>query len=236
MNPAGIPDSSRRGHPRYGGSITVQWECGRHVTGSGSTTNLSLGGFCLRTRTSDVVGHRHLFCFCIGDRDVTVEGEVTWQSPVELGGVETGWRELGVQLCSTAPTPYLDLVRNQGTGPAERRQASRLRHRLYTQCRGAGGTFHALSVDISDAGIRLEGDVLPREGEGLLIELVLPGNAEPLALRGKVLRVVPPGLLGERGQFVATFIDHQQPFLRELCAYLDAVQRLMREDENHGNP
>jgi hypothetical protein len=91
-------------------------------------------------------------------------------------------------------------------------------------------------VDISDAGIRLEGDVLPKEGEGLLLELVLPGNAEPLALRGKVLRVIPPGLLGERGQFVATFIDHQQPFLRDLGSYLDAVQRLMQEDENQGNP
>ena len=80
---------------------------------------------------------------------------------------------------------------------AEQRTAQRIPVRLRAQYRSNGAIIDGFVDNLSRTGLFLLADLLDTPGTEALIELDLPGTAEPLRLPGEVVRVdTRPGRSG----------------------------------------
>lgn len=227
MKHFGFPPATRRREPRLGAALPVRWARSDGL-GLGYTTNVSLRGFCLRTRGLEPVGTKKTFSLEVSPQvgDILVDGRVRWVRQIQGESEPVNWHEMGVQFEAGVPVELLELLKSPPPSARERRHWPRVSQSLNCVCHLEGRQVTALSFDVSGGGIRLEGDHLPSVGERLLVELLLPGNREPLRVRGEVLRRVSEPTAASRGQFVVRFYDYQEAALQQLLNYLSCLTKL----------
>jgi hypothetical protein len=181
--------SSRRCGVRHDCALAVRWKHGG-MRELGYATNLSLVGFCLRTRQLHRPGFDGEFVLSRDAGDVAVHARVVWVRQLQVESHVAAWHEMGLRLEEPVPDGYLTLVQDVESPPVERRQFRRFSHSLVFRIKCAQGTFRARSVDISKNGVLFLSDELPAVDELIEVEMKLPGTAAPVTLQAVVVRRV----------------------------------------------
>jgi CheY-like chemotaxis protein len=96
----------------------------------------------------------------------------------------------------------------------ERRQYLRVSFAAKVTCISKDKRLELTSLDISERGILLQGTTELQEGEELELSFHIPQQRQPMVVRGKVLRIVPPDSVG------FAFINMSPTFRQSLMKYL----------------
>lgn len=217
--------ANRRLVDRSDCALAARWRTG-DVSQLGYVSNLSPGGFCLRTRHLHSPGFASMFVIARDAEDVEVRATVAWVRQLQVESHVAAWHEMGMRLQSPIPAGYsalLDAVQNPAI---ERRASRRYSQSLQVTVSMAGRTLATQSVDVSQSGVFFIADAPPLLNSEVSIGLRLPGAESPLQIKGLVARRV----LGDANQqvsgFAVQFVDLGEAEERTFINYLKIAREL----------
>jgi hypothetical protein len=107
--PKKVSIDARRIHRRVGCALSARWSyAGAQEVGC--VQNLSMSGFCLRTRSIHPPGFTAVFEIYDARDQVCVEARVTWAREIQAESSAGLWHEMGLALAGDPPAPYQRLV------------------------------------------------------------------------------------------------------------------------------
>jgi len=221
----GPPTASRRIQGRFNCALAVRWQRGG-VNELGYISNLSLSGFCLRTRQIHQPGYRQSFVLSSDAGDVEVEAQVLWTRQLQIESHVNAWHEMGMNLAGAPSPEYVALFKSVENPPVERRRRRRFTHNLSALIRREVGEFEAKSVDVSEDGLLFVSDHLPREDERLTILLRLPGTRDPVEMKCRVVRLVDSAFDDKLSGFAVRFSGLSEAEEQMFINYLRIVKEL----------
>ena len=107
----------------------------------------------------------------------------------------------------------------------ERRQFYRLTGKLSAKITCRNGVIRARSVDVSQGGVFFLAEMLPDESEEVLVEMRLPGTAEPMSMRARIVRRREESMLYAPG-FGVQFLDFTPAEEKSFINYLKILREL----------
>ena len=216
-----FPTASRRRDFRLQSVFPVLW--GDSHRAIGYTTNLSLKGFCIRTRQVVSPGLENDFTIRAGDVEMTVRARISWSRQVQSESSLNAWHEMGLELLSTPSTDYLSILSMQPGIGIDNRRAPRFIQTLRLTCWNADLSLELVSFDISEGGIRVISEQRPSSGTRFNVDVHLPGMDDPVSLVGQVVRAIPETEEAEPGGFVILLVDVNE---EERLVFLKYLRRL----------
>jgi hypothetical protein len=180
---------NRRLDARFDCALAVRWRAGQGRE-LGYVSNLSLSGFCLRTRKLHRPGFSTRFTVSRDSGDVHVLGTVAWVRQLQVESHVAAWHEMGIRLESPVAADYTELLSGVSSPEQERRHFRRFSHSLVVRITYEGRTFRAHSVDISNSGVLFLCDDLPPLDATVAIDMRLPGTSTPVQMEAQVVRRV----------------------------------------------
>jgi hypothetical protein len=191
----------------------------------GYATNLSFTGFCMRTRQIHPPGFKHAFTLSSDDKEAVVEARVHWTRQLQVESHVNSWHEMGLELAGPPSSDYLALLRKVESPPEERRIYRRFPHYMNVTVKKGKRSFEATSVDISQKGLLVVCEDPLGPGDNIVLGLQLPGTAEPVSIKAKVVRTIGGGPEEGHG-FAVQFQGFSEGEERMFLNYLRIVKEL----------
>lgn len=223
--PLRFDKANRRFERRSDCALAVRWSTpeGREL---GYVSNLSPGGFCLRTRHLHSPGYEGTFVISPESGDVTVGATVAWVRQLQVESHIAAWHEMGMRLVAPIASGYTSLLGAVENPVEERRTNRRFSHNLQVRITHEGQTFRTQSVDISRSGLLFLSDDMPPLNSEIAIEMLLPGTSAPVHVRALVVRRVEDAAESTVRGFAVRFLDLSKGEERMFINYLKIAKEL----------
>ena len=221
----GLPGISRRGHKRSSCALAVRWTHGAAVE-LGYASNLSIRGFCLRTRQLHSPGYAQLFTVSFDGGEVAMRARVVWSRELQVESHIMTWHEMGLQFVDKPSAEYFELLKRVENPPVERRRHRRLTHAVSVEIKHRGTTYLARSLDVSPKGLLIVSPFLPKQRDDITVTMKLPGTAAPTILQAQVVRHIEHESVDESSAFAIQFQGLSEEEERMFINYLRIVKEL----------